>query len=159
MSIASIFKIAKENGLNTKQKMIMAFAKLVLKMRNFKIKIWREMTFTISCLIAKELVYKKTYNFKTLITVKQDIVKDVMINWLLMNKYWLCKVPIRIQNPLLIAHLKIFCKVEVDLETHLIYLRTLQSFLKSKSIQLLCFQCTWTILETNLNCQSRISLF
>jgi len=39
MSIASIFKIAKENGSNTKQKMIMAFAKLVLKMRNFKIKI------------------------------------------------------------------------------------------------------------------------
>ena len=144
--ILSMESYVMENGFITKLNKIKDIAKIALKMKNWKHKQRRKIIIFISCLIVKELVNKKVYKFKTLITVKLDIVKDVMINWLLMNKYWLCKVPIRIQNPLLIAHLKIFCKVEVDLETHLIYLRTLQSFLKSKSIQLLCFQCTWTIL-------------
>jgi len=112
----------------------------------------------ISCLIAKELANKKVLRFKRLITVKLDIVKDAMTVWM-MNRdqhyFKICKV--QIWNPLLTAHLKIIFKVL--LETLQTFSTTRQSSQEKRSIQIFCYQWTWTLFLTSLSCQNWIYQF
>ena len=72
-------RVAKVNGTDTRQNMIMVIAKFALKMKIFKN--WEEKKIFIdtNCLTVRVHVIKKICNFKILITVWLDIVKDVLI--------------------------------------------------------------------------------
>ena len=76
VSLVLTLRTAKENGLNTNIKMIMDFAKFVLKMKKCQESVKTVME--IYYLIAKEPVNKKVCRFKRLSTVQLDIVKDAM---------------------------------------------------------------------------------
>ena len=77
--LASIMRHVKENGLNTNQRKMMDFAKLVSKMKKKNNQGLRKILILICYLIAKELANKKIYKFKRLTIVKLDIVKSVLI--------------------------------------------------------------------------------
>ena len=68
------------NGTDTKIKMIMAIAKLALKMKSIVNKVLKKILISICYLTVKELANKKVYKFKRLITVKLDIAKSVLIS-------------------------------------------------------------------------------
>ncbi len=64
-----IMSNAKVNGINTDTNRIMDFAEFALKKKLKKRKESRKILILISCLIVKEVVNKKIYRFKRLITV------------------------------------------------------------------------------------------
>ena len=78
MILVSTLRNAKENGTDIEIKMIIDFAKIALNLKLKNKKVLRKTLILISCLIAKDIVNKKVYRFKRLITVQLDIAKDAM---------------------------------------------------------------------------------
>ena len=87
-----------------------------------------------------------------------DIAKDAMTIWMINRDQHYFKIcNLLFWNPLLIAHLKIICKVH--LETLQTFSTTHQSSPKKRSIRILYYQWTWTLHITSLNCQKLIFQF